>query len=127
MKSNEQITLYYNANNHVGKKTLAYAHTLTDHVLDRDVTREPVTPTQWITLFQKLNAHPKDVMDLNSDVYKNKYEGKDFDIQNWIEILASEPELLHYPIAERGDLAVICKINQDINQLGNLIDQDRHR
>jgi arsenate reductase-like glutaredoxin family protein len=127
MKNNETLTLYYNANNHVGKKTLAYAHTLTDHVLDLDVTRENITATQWLALFQKLNTHPKDIMDLNSDVYKNKYEGQDFDLQTWVEILQREPELVHYPIAERGEIAVICKINQDINQLGDLISQDRHR
>jgi arsenate reductase len=127
MKNNETLTLYYNANNHVGKKTLAYAHTLTDHVLDLDVTRENITATQWLSLFEKLNSHPKDIMDLNSDLYKNKYEGHDYDLQTWVEILQREPELIHYPIAVRGDITVICKINQDINQLSDLIFQDKHK
>jgi arsenate reductase (glutaredoxin) len=130
MRNNDKtLTLYFNPDAHVASKTRAYAHTITDHVNEIDVTKTNITETQILELFTMIgpDTNPLDIVDVQSDVYKNEFEGKTFDTVNWAQILAKRPELIHYPIAVAGNRAVICKINQDINVLHNWESQERHK
>ncbi len=129
MRNNDKtITVYYNPDARIGSEVVVYARSITDNVNEVDITMNPLTQTQIIEIFGKIdrNINPLDLVDIQSDVYQNEFKDKVFDTVNWAQILSKRPELFHYPIAVMGDRARICRIPDDVEEFYNWQSQERH-
>jgi len=115
MKTHQaEILLYYDPKSSVGKKTLAYAKSLTPHIRDLDVRKVKFTTTLWKQLLTKLDLLPKHLLNKAHPYYQENIRNRDYDEEGWLNILIKNPDLLIAPIAVNGNKAMLCKSPIDI-------------
>ncbi len=109
MKTREnEVMILYDSASHNGRKTLAYAHTLTNNVKGWDYSLLPLTTTLWRQLLNMLAVEPKELLDKSHPYYQSHIRGHDFDDEGWLNILQRNTFLIKSPIAIKGDVAVLC-------------------
>jgi len=109
-----EITLLYNKNRELDRKTLAMAHTLRKHINKQEINTVHVSETLFYFLLDKLGCDPKEIIDKSQPYYQNELKDMDLDKEAWFEIIMHHPELLRAPIAVYHDKAIICKASNDI-------------
>lgn len=90
------------------KKVLAYAKSRNSNLLVKDWNKDRFTTTMWKELLVKLNKSPKDLMDKSLPYYQENIRGKNFNEEDWLNILAKSPFLLRGPIVIEGKNAMLC-------------------
>jgi len=58
-------------------------------------------------LLAKLNLKPHDLIRTGELVYKERFKGKKFNDDEWLDIIIEHPKLIERPIVIRGNKAVI--------------------
>ncbi len=118
MKTPEkELLLYYDPNSSVGKKTRAYAHSLTKHVRDVEIQKTRFTTTQWKQILNMLNLDPKKLLNKAHPYYQQHIRGRSFDEEGWLNILSNNPDIIRAPIVIKGNKAVLCDTPTDIYKL----------
>ncbi|MDQ3392521.1 MAG: hypothetical protein M3512_00145 [Bacteroidota bacterium] len=116
-KSNREITLYYKPAIKKDKNTLAMATQITPHIREVDVLKDTPTETQMMTILAQLGIDVEDIIERESEVYKEEYDGKSFDVQGWVQVLVQNPEMIKTPIAIRGNRAILVETPSNILDL----------
>ncbi len=120
MKTHQrEILIYYNPDSSNDRKTVAHAQSLSSHVRTYSFDKAPSTGTSWQTIIRALNMRPKDLMNKAHPYYQANIRGKEFNDQDWLNVIMFNPFLLKAPIAIRGDKAVLCINATDIYKLMN--------
>ena len=115
MKFNSrELVLIYDPKSDLGKKTLAVAKTITNHINDIDIVNTTLTTTIWKEIINKLELRPKELMNRSSTYYQEHIKGHEITMQGFLDILKQNPQLLAGPIALKGDKAILCKTPTDI-------------
>lgn len=70
-------------------------------------------------ILQKLAMKPKDLIRTNEPVYMEKYEGKIFTDEDWIQIMIENPILIERPIVICGDKAIIARPPEKVLEFVN--------
>lgn len=118
MKTSErEIMLYYDPNTQVGKKTRAYAYSLTKHIHDVEYHKTKFTTTIWKQILDQLSLRPKDLLNKAHPYYQENIRGRDFDEEGWLNILMNNPDLIRAPIVIKGSKALLVKNPTDIYQI----------
>ncbi|NNC96149.1 MAG: glutaredoxin [Chitinophagales bacterium] len=112
-----EILVLYDKGSSVGKKTLAYAHSMSDHVKDLEFSKANYTTTMWKMFLKILGKHPKELLNKAHPYYKEHIKGRDFDSESWLKVLVKHPELIRAPIVIKGNKAIICDNPTDIYKL----------
>lgn len=68
-------------------------------------------------LLMKLNLSPIDIVRKGETVYKEKFKGKDFSNEEWIQIMIENPKLIERPIVIRGNKAVLGRPPKNVIEL----------
>ena len=122
METNERtVTIYhYPDEAQVTPKILPYARTLSEHVREIDVRKQKVSETQIAELLQMLppGTTARDLINDKHALYKEKYADVELPDAEWIKVLAHAPELWR-TIPVRGERAVLCRYEHDIEQLAH--------
>lgn len=113
----QEVILYYNARSSRGKKTRAYAHSLSVHIKDLDFASAGLSKTAWREILVMADLRPKDLMNKAHPYYQEHIRGRDFDDEGWLDILQRCPEVIRAPIAIKGKRAVVCDNPTDIFRL----------
>ncbi|MCU0445361.1 MAG: hypothetical protein MUE85_10620 [Microscillaceae bacterium] len=108
-----EITLYFDPDSLLGKKTLAYAHTICNYVREIDYLKNPLTQFQLEQVIQDLGLQPSDVIDREHELYQ-QYADQDFAEADWLKILSHTPALLLTPIAISSEKAIIVRNAVDV-------------
>lgn len=109
MKSHSrEIILYYDHETSSGRMAAAYAKSLSHNVILYSFEEAPPTVTSWRSIVEKLDIHPKEMLDKSKPYYQSEIRGKDFDDEGWLNVIKRNPKLIKFPIAIRGDRAVLC-------------------
>lgn len=111
-----EILLYYDPSMSVAKKTLAYAQSITK-VNAVEYHREHFTPTIWRQILGMLKLDPKQLVNKSKPYYQENLRGKNFEIDDWINILTHMPDLIRAPIAIKGNMAIMVDNPTDIYRL----------
>lgn len=100
-----QITLYYSSKNSIGEQINAYIQSSEKDNLAIDVSKTPVTGTQWAELADGLNIKIKDLVAQDHPDFLSTYGSNEQDLneEDWLKVLDKEPHLLKHPIAIDGD------------------------
>lgn len=69
--------------------------------------KNPPTEAEISDLLVKLNMKATDLVRKNEVMFKQKYAGKDYSEEEWINILSRNPVLIERPIIVMGDKAII--------------------
>jgi arsenate reductase (glutaredoxin) len=115
--SSREIMLYYDPKTSVGKKTRAYAHSLTKHIQDIEFHKNKFTRTIWKTLIMQLGIPPKQLLNKSHPYYQEHIKGRDFDDEGWINIIRNNPDLIKAPIVVKGSKAILISSPTDIYRL----------
>jgi arsenate reductase len=101
--TNKEITLIYNSDEHIGRQILAYIQTENMLVHDIDLKYMKLTPTQWAELASKLNIDVHDLVNTeNPNFFKKFGKVNDLTGQDWLNLLAHNPDILKAPIVMKG-------------------------
>ncbi|UOE37119.1 arsenate reductase family protein [Chryseobacterium oryzae] len=72
-----------------------------------DIVKDPLTVLELKTILKKLNQPVENMVRKNEKLYLEKYAGKEFSEDEWLEILAENPSLIQRPILIKGSVAMI--------------------
>ncbi|MDQ3536326.1 MAG: hypothetical protein M3421_11945 [Bacteroidota bacterium] len=116
-KSIREITLYYKPAIKKDKNTYVMASQITPHIREIDVFKDTPTETQLMTILAQLGIDVEDMIERESEVYKEQYEGKSFNVEGWIKILVQNPDMIKTPIAIKGNRAMLIETPSNILDL----------
>lgn len=68
-------------------------------------------------VLMKLNMRPIDILRKGEAIYKEKFKGKEFGDEEWIQIMIEHPKLIERPIVIKGNKAVIGRPPENIKDL----------
>jgi len=68
-------------------------------------------------LLMKLNLNPIDIIRKSEAVFKEKFKGKEFSNEEWIQIMIENPKLIERPIVIRGNKAVLGRPPKNVIEL----------
>ncbi len=118
MKTNHrEILIYYNPESSNDKKTVAHAQGLVSHVRTYSFAKAPSSTTSWRQIMHSLNLHPKELMNKAHPYYQENIRGREFDDEDWLNVIRFNPEVLKAPIAIRGSKAVLCTSATEVYKL----------
>ena len=115
-KQNE-ITLLYNKQRELDRKTLATAHVVSRKINRQEIHTVRVSETLFYVLIDKLGGDPKTIIDKSKPYYQRELRGKELDNYGWYMTLMKHPELLKAPIALYRGKAVLCTSSNDVLKL----------
>lgn len=104
-----EITIYHNGECAKSKGALEL---LQDSGVAFDVRwyiAEPLTKAELTILMEQLKMQPSQLVRKSEPAYKDNYEGKELNEEDWLDILAEEPVLIERPIVVSGGKAVIAR------------------
>jgi|SRR5690606_8338917 arsenate reductase len=104
--TDNEILLIYNSEKLSDRKALGYAKSLRGYkVKERDIVRDALTETQLKEVANRLGVLPNELVDRESDVYRDKFRDVNVSENDLLIALKNEPDLLRTPIALYADHA----------------------
>jgi arsenate reductase (glutaredoxin) len=82
-----------------------------------DYLKTPLSREVFKDILMKLNTRPFELVRTQEDVFIEKFKGKNFTDEEWIDILLEYPRLIKRPIAMKGYKAVIAQPPDEIDKL----------
>jgi arsenate reductase len=67
-------------------------------------------------LLSKLNLKPIQIVRTSENLFKQKFKGKKFSDEEWIQILHENPVLIERPIVVRKNKAILCRPPERIEE-----------
>ena len=112
-----EVVFYYDPKMSIAKKALAHLTSTGKKVRSVEYHKEKLTPTIWRDILDSLKMNPKSLVDKSSDYYQNNLRGKNFDDDDWINILTHHPDLIRAPIVINGNRALLLDNPTDVYRL----------
>lgn len=109
-----EISLFHNPECNKAKKARAMAGSLARTVNAYEFSKLPRTQTQWRELLGSLGKKAKDILDKSKPYYQANIRGRDFQEEDWLNIVINNPDLIRSPIAMRGNKALLLDNPSDI-------------
>ena len=102
--TDNEITLIYNSDDHIGKQVLAYAHTEGIPIRDIDLKNMEFTPTHWVDMAARLKIEVKELVNTENPEFFKKFGLTDqLSVKDWLNLLVHNPTILKGPIVMKGD------------------------
>jgi arsenate reductase (glutaredoxin) len=115
--NNREILMYYKPHVKKDKNTYVLAQQVSTHIHDINVLKNPPTETQLKEIVDKLGIPIEEMIETESDVYKEKYEDKNFSTMEWITVLVKNPDMIKTPIVFKGKKGLLVKTPSNVLEL----------
>ncbi|MCL4170269.1 UNVERIFIED_CONTAM: hypothetical protein GTU68_008178 [Idotea baltica] len=102
-----KVEVYHNPRCSKSRQAVNYLKEEGHEVEIIEYLKEVPTRPELEMLFAKLNLRPHDIIRTGEQVYKERFKGKNFNDDEWIDILMEYPKLIERPIVIRGNKAVV--------------------
>lgn len=79
--------------------------------------KETPSNEELTNLLEMLNINAFDILRKGEAIYKEKYKGKEFTNEEWIEILIQNPKLIERPIVVKNKKAVLGRPPENVLNL----------
>lgn len=100
--SGNELLLIYDSEILEDRKALGYAQSLQHHKLkEKDIRKEPLTSTQIEEVIEALGIDAHEIIDKQSEIYKNEYSEVSLEGHDLLTALSKNPALMKTPIAIR--------------------------
>lgn len=103
-----EVTLFYNKNRELDRKTLAMAMALHPIINKQEINSVHISETLFYMLLDKLGGDVKSIINKSNSFYQSELKGKEFGLNEWYMFIMHQPDLLKAPIAMFHDRAIIC-------------------
>ncbi len=112
--NDNEIKLYYNSENSLGKQTNAYVQASEKRILAIDISRTNVPGTQWAEMAENLGIKVDELINKEHPNFTQNYDSDaNMEQHDWLKILDKMPIVLNYPIAIIGKEFVQLKSPSD--------------
>lgn len=112
------ITIYHNPRCKKSRAGLQALESFTkDFELKQYLKDEPFTVESLTDVLQKLGKTPEEIIRKQESIFKEKYKGKSFSKQEWIQILVENPKLIQRPIIVKDDKAILGDPAENVKTL----------
>ncbi len=81
------------------------------------LTETPFTVETLSALIQKTGMKPEELVRKQEAIFKSDFKGKTLSDEEWIQALVENPKLLHRPIVENGNRAVLAQPPEKIQEI----------
>jgi arsenate reductase len=94
-----EMLLVYNSGTQSDRTALGYAKAVKDYKLrEVDIKKDAFTETQLKEIANKLGVNPMDLVDRQSDIFKDKYKNSSMNENDVLTVLSHEPDIMRTPI-----------------------------
>ena len=101
------VSIYHNSRCRKSREALNYLEEKGHKVEIIDYLKETPSRAELELLLAKLNLRPHDIIRTGEQIYKERFKGKKFNDDEWLDIIIEYPKLIERPIVIRGNKAVI--------------------
>lgn len=111
------MKIYHNPRCSKSRKGLQY---LEDKGCNFEVVKyleEGINEEKLAELIAKTGKKPFDFVRQHEQLYKDEYKGKTLSDEEWLKALVENPRLLHRPIIENGDKAILGNPPENIDTI----------
>ena len=115
--SSKELTILYNKENERDRKTLSYAHTITQKINKQELNSVRISGTLFQVFVNTLEKDPKKLINKADPYYQKNIRGRNFSVNAWFKMLRKHPNLLKAPLAMYENKAVVCNTPTDILKL----------
>ncbi len=115
--SKNELTFLYNKNKELDRKALAMAHTLGVKINRQELSTVRISESLFVLFLEKLEKDPKSIIDKSNPYYQKELKGRNFNLQEWYQIIKRKPRLLKAPLAMYKNRVTICQAPNDILRL----------
>lgn len=111
------MKIYHNPRCTKSRETLAILKEEGKDIEIVEYLKEVPTAAELKQLLAKLNMQAEELLRKGEAVYKEKFKGKAFSPEEWIEIMIENPKLIERPIVVNGNKAVIGRPPEKVKEL----------
>lgn len=79
--------------------------------------KSPPSRDELVALIAKLGLPPGDIVRTNEIIFKNEYNGREMNDDDWIDAMVAHPILMERPIVVVGDRAVVGRPPERVLEL----------
>jgi|SRR5690554_324755 len=83
----------------------------------REYLKDTPTAKELKLVLSKLHLNPQDIIRKGEQIYKDRFKDKNFNADEWIDILVENPKLIERPIVLKGNTGVIGRPPENIEKL----------
>lgn len=112
-----EITIFYKPQIKKDSNTYVLASQISEHIRDIDVLKVKLTSTQLKEIVDMLGLPIEDLIERDSDIYKEMYKDKAFDEADWLAVLVQNPDLLRTPIVFKGKKGILIETPSNVLSL----------
>ncbi|MBK6263560.1 hypothetical protein JKA74_00820 [Marivirga sp. S37H4] len=117
-KKHMEVRFIYNSNQIKERKTLAYIKSLDKHYINEvDIYKQTLTERQLAELAGKLNVHVGELLDEESEFYKDNLTDSQLETNDILVLIKNNPDILKTPIVEYGKSADFVGSAYDFNNI----------
>lgn len=117
MQGMPKITLYHNPRCSKSRQTLAL---LEEKGAEVEVVRyleTPPSPEELGAILDKLGVGPEDILRKKEALFKEQFQGQEYDREGWIQVLHENPKLMERPIAVTASGAAVGRPPENVLNL----------
>ena len=123
--SPQQIMIFYNVGNTSHEKTVAHAKGTGKQILAIPFDQAPTAYNIWTQIWEGLGPDNRDIFDDADERYQELIAGREFDFEDWRNIVIHNTDLIRNPIAISGTRVIAIERPGEIYRLQELgPDQD---
>ena len=111
------IKIYHNPRCRKSRAGLSYLQDKTDSFKTINYIKDGISQEEIRDILAKMKLPPSNIVRTQEDYYKKQLKGKDISGEEWIQILAENPNLIQRPIVVTEHKAVLGQPPENIDIL----------
>jgi arsenate reductase (glutaredoxin) len=108
-KTKPELKIYHNPRCKKSREGLLYLQSKSSNFEIIEYLKTGLTSEMIKEILLKSNLKPLDLVRNQEELYKKQLKGKQFNQEEWIDILAENPELLHRPFVVGKHRAILAQ------------------
>ncbi|MDO6391265.1 arsenate reductase (glutaredoxin) [Pontibacter sp. BT731] len=101
------VTIYHNNKCSKSRQTLELLREKGEELQVVEYLKDTPSAEELKVVLRKLGLKPEQVLRKGEQVYKEKFAGKSYSDEEWLQIMAANPILIERPIVVKGDKATL--------------------
>lgn len=112
------IKIYHNPRCKISRQVLETIKEKSNEEIEiRDYLKVIPDLTELKDLLVRLHLKPQDILRTQEKIYKEKFKGKNFSEEEWLQIIIENPKLIERPIVVKGNKAVLCRPPERVEEI----------
>ena len=111
------MKIYHNPRCSKSRQTLQLIEDKNEKVEIIEYLKTPPSKEELKNILKKLDKNAEDIIRKSEPIFKEKFQGKEFSEEEWLNILADNPILIERPIVVKGDKAIIGRPPENVLEL----------